>query len=202
MSISAVSASGAPALMLVKPVIAADSETGSDGVLVKLPPRLGPDPEDRAGRFGATRAAPTPTGADKRESAVVALDAQTTEQEIVGLLSSKVAQAALEVISGIRPVQQLARWLDTRSLSALTTRARLHSEACKAHKRRQSHDGAAENVHTLHHQPIVHSVHCSNVSPGVYESAVVMADKTRFRAVAMRFERERGLWKVTALTMG
>lgn len=202
MSISAAAAPGAPALILVKPVIASDSESSADGVLVKLPPRLGPDPDPLAGRRGGTGASTVPSGQGKVEVAAVALDVQIPEQEVVSLLASKVAQAALEVISGIRPVQQLARWLDTRSLNALTTRARLHSEACKAHLRRQSHDGATDNVYTLHHQPIVHSVHCSNVSPGVYESAIVMADKTRFRAVAMRFERERGLWKVTALTMG
>ncbi len=203
MSSAASTESAAPTLLVVKPVIATDTEPGVANVLVKLARRREQAVSAPPGR-GTVSQAGSPGMPRRRSPAagVVALDPLAAEHEVVGLLSSKVAQAVLEVLSGIRSVQQLARWLDTRCLSALTTRARLHAEACKAHARRQSHDGSPENVRTLHHQPIVRSVHCSNISPGVYENVVIMADKTRFRAVAMRFERERGLWKVTALNIG
>lgn len=197
MSTAATSAeTGAPTLLVVRPAITSDPDTSDGNVLVKLAPRR---PQAPAGTAPGRTARPVRR---KPRDPVVALDPQTPEQQVVGMLSSKVALAVLEVISGVRSVQQLARWLDAMCLSALTTRARLHAEACKARARRQSRDGGAENVHTLHHQPIVHSVHCSNISPGIYETSVVMADKTRFRAVAMRFELERGLWKVTALNIG
>lgn len=204
MSTAASTESGATTLLVVKPVITTDSETGPDAILVKLTPRADPVPGSPMAPLKGSRAGTGKAVRPRRSKStaeVVELDPRNAEQEVVGMLSAKVAQAVIEVISGIRSVQQLARWLDTMCLSALTTRARLHAEACKAQARRQSKDGGG-NVRALHHQPIVHSVHCSNVSPGTYETVVVMADKTRFRAVAMRFERERGLWKVTALNIG
>lgn len=202
MSTAAITASGATTLLVVKPVIATDSEPGTNGVLVKLAPRQEPAGGAPAAQGTSQRTRSAAPRRRKGTSAVAALEPQPAEQEMVEMLSSKVAQAVLEVISGIRSVQQLARWLNTMCLSALTTRARLHAEAYKAQTRRQSRDGGSENVRTLHHQPIVRSVHASFVSPGIYETVVVMADKTRFRAVAMRFEQERGLWRVTALTIG
>ncbi|MCU6480055.1 Rv3235 family protein [Arthrobacter sp. A2-55] len=153
---------------------------------------------------------------DPRADATV-LDPMKSERALVAEMTRKIALATLEVLSGARSVQQLARWLDTRCFSALTTRARLHASACAAQDRRLSHDGApgatagaasggacgtADNVRTLHRQPIVHSIHCSPVCPGVYETSVVIADSTRFRAIAMRFEESRGAWKVTALQIG
>ena len=135
-------------------------------------------------------------------SSVGALDPEAAERAVVGAMSYKVAQASVEVLSGVRSVQQLARWLDAGCLSALTTRARLHAEAYKTQSRRPSQAPGDTTVRTLRHQPIVHSVHCSAVSPGIFETSVVIADKTRFRAIAMRFELNRGLWKVTALQIG
>nr|WP_282099517.1 Rv3235 family protein [Arthrobacter sp. E3] len=135
-------------------------------------------------------------------NSVEPLDPEAAERAVVEAMSRKVAQAAVEVLSGVRSVQQLARWLDARCLSALTTRARLHAEAYRAQSRRQSQAPGSANVHTLRHQPIVHSVHCSAVAPGIFETSVVVADKTRFRAIAMRFELNQGLWKVTALQIG
>ena len=134
--------------------------------------------------------------------ALRSLQPEAGELAMVEVMSGKVAQAALEVISGVRSVQQLARWLNTLCMNSLTTRARLHAEAGKAASRRHSNEPGSGDVHTLHHQPMVHSIHCSAVSPGIFETAVVIADKTRFRAVAMRFEQHNGLWKVTALRIG
>ncbi|AIY01295.1 hypothetical protein ART_1696 [Arthrobacter sp. PAMC 25486] len=207
MSTAATSEGGLSTLLVIKPVTPPDIESAPEGNLVRLPQaaervqRLqGGTSPARQGKAGSGRRT---TGTVRRTAGkVAALDPGAVDQEIVELMSSRVAQAVLEVITGARSIQQLVRWLDTRCLSALTTRARLHAEAYKAASRRQSHDGDAENVSTLHHQPMVHSVHCSNVAPGIYETSVVMADATRFRAVAMRFEVNRGLWKVTALNIG
>lgn len=132
---------------------------------------------------------------------VHSLDPEQAERAVVSNMSCKVAQSALEILNGVRSVQQLARWLDARCLSALTTRARLHARACRAQARRSS-EGQIENVHLLHRQPRVHSVHCFAVTPGVFETAVIVADRTRFRAIAMRLELTKGMWKVTALRIG
>lgn len=131
-----------------------------------------------------------------------ALDPQSSEKDLLAEMSRRISQAALEVLSGSRSVQQLARWLDTRCLSALTTRARLHASACQNENRHPRPGGESGKVQILRHQPIVHSTHVCAVSPGIYETSVVIADKTRFRAVAMRFEETGGMWKVTALQIG
>lgn len=141
------------------------------------------------------------SGAFNALGTVHSLDPEQAERAVVSNMSCKVAQSALEILNGVRSVQQLARWLDARCLSALTTRARLHARACRAQARRSS-EGQIENVHLLHRQPRVHSVHCFAVTPGVFETAVIVADKTRFRAIAMRLELTKGMWKVTALRIG
>lgn len=130
------------------------------------------------------------------------LDPQSSEKDLLAEMSRRISQAALEVLSGSRSVQQLARWLDPMCLSALTTRARLHAAACLNENRHPSPGGENSKVQILRHQPIVHSTHVCAVSPGIYETSVVIADKTRFRAIAMRFEETGGAWKVTALQIG
>ncbi len=183
MNTAAVSEPG-PTLLVVTPVPPPDIPTPA-GSVISLPSK--------------TQQAPSPSGL-VGSATVEALDPAANERAVVCAMSCKVAQAALEVLSGVRSVQQLSRWLNTRCLSALTTRARLHAEAARVELRR--HSRTEENVHTLYHQPLVHSVHCSAVAPGVYESSVVVADKTKFRAIAIRFEQSQGLWKVTALHIG
>ncbi|NVM97503.1 Rv3235 family protein [Arthrobacter sp. SDTb3-6] len=165
---------------------------GMPGEVVKMTPRparaMGP------GGTGTPRVA--------SGSGTTVLDPGAPERALVAEMSRRIAQAALEVLSGVRSVQQLSRWLDARCFSALTTRARLHAAACQAENRRQSQPGGNGNVSLLHHQPLVHSTHCCAVAPGIYESSVVVADKSRFRAIAMRFEETHGTWKVTALQIG
>jgi len=186
------------------PATAGNSGADSVGTVVRMPQRL-----TAAAAPAGTTARPGTAG-----PAATVLDPMKSERALVAEMTRKIALATLEVLSGARSVQQLARWLDTRCFSALTTRARLHASACAAQDRRLSHDGApggtsggtagtpADNVRTLHRQPMVHSIHCSPVCPGIYETSVVIADSTRFRAIAMRFEESRGTWKVTALQIG
>ncbi len=191
MSTAAISKESRPELLVVTSVptpTEGHEDTGLTGAnVVKLPTR-----EERSKQRSSAGAS----------ASVRALSPEAAERAVVGAMSSKIAQAALEVLSGVRSVQQLSRWLDTMCMSALTTRARLHADACKAEARRHSHEPGGGNVRTLHHQPVVHSVHCSAVAPGIFESSVVIADKTRFRAIALRFELTQGLWKVTALQIG
>ncbi|MCZ2402782.1 hypothetical protein IV498_06170 [Paenarthrobacter sp. Z7-10] len=100
----------------------------------------------------------------------------------------------MEVLAGIRPVQQLARWLDPRSFDALQVRAALTRAAQAA--------TSQGNVRQLHRNPLVRSVHCCPVAPGVYESSLVVSEHSRARAVAMRLEKAGGVWKVTVLVIG
>lgn len=129
------------------------------------------------------------------------LDTDKKSKALVIEMTRTISIAALEVINGARSIQQLARWLDLRCFNALTTRARLHAEACSQQDRR----GAAsseENVVTLHRKPVIHSIKSFLVAPGIFESCVVIADGARFRAMALRLEEKRGVWKVTAMRIG
>jgi hypothetical protein len=118
------------------------------------------------------------------------------EAQLVGAMAGKIGLAAVEVLAGSRPVHQLARWLAPASYEALQLRASLTQEAQRA-----SGPGV-NNVRQLHRNPLVHSVHCSAVRAGVYEASLVITEKHRIRAVAMRLEQTRGAWKVTALEIG
>lgn len=173
---------------------ARDDASGGPGAVVKM--------TRRPARAPVQGGEAVPQQGTTAQGGATVLDPSAPERALVAEMSRRIAQAALEVLSGARSVQQLSRWLDTRCFSALTTRARLHAAACQAESRHLGPTGAAANVLLLHHQPIVHSTHCSAVGPGIYETSVVIADKSRFRAIAMRFEETRGTWKVTALQIG
>ncbi len=124
--------------------------------------------------------------------------AQAGEAALVRSMTAKIGQAAVEVLAGSRPAQQLARWLDARSFEALQIRA----ELTRSVQRTLDHSGVHSNVHELHRNPSVRSLRCCAVRPGVYESSLVIAERQRIRALAMRLEERNGVWKVTALEIG
>lgn len=105
----------------------------------------------------------------------------------------RIAQAAIEVLAGTRPAQQLSRSMDPACLASLQHRAAL----TRAHTAR-----AGSGRPRLHRNPQVRSVHACAVSETVYETAMVVSEELRSRAVAMRLELSNGAWKVTALQIG
>lgn len=102
-------------------------------------------------------------------------------------------QAAIEVLAGTRPAQQLARRLDERCLAALQHRAALT---------RRVASGNSPTAGRLHRNPSVRSVRACKVSEDVYEASAVVVDELRVRAVALRLERTQLLWRVTVLEIG
>ncbi|MSR98209.1 hypothetical protein FYJ28_05155 [Arthrobacter sp. BL-252-APC-1A] len=94
---------------------------------------------------------------------------------------------ALEVLAGTRPLQQLARWMDFEEFERLQLRTNLV----------RGREGAR-----LHRNVRILRVRVCPVAPGVYETAVAAAETDRVRAVALRLELRRGLWKVAALEIG
>lgn len=102
-------------------------------------------------------------------------------------ISRSVTMGALEVLAGVRPLQQLARWLDFEEFERLQLRTNL--------VRGRGQGRLHRNVRILR-------VRVCPVSEGVYEVAVAAAETDRVRAVALRLEQRRGLWKVTALEIG
>ncbi|MFJ5860540.1 Rv3235 family protein [Pseudarthrobacter sp. NPDC092439] len=103
-------------------------------------------------------------------------------------------QAAMEVLAGIRPVHQLARRLDPRCLATLQHRAALI--------RREATRTANPVLARLHRNSSVGSVRVCEVSEGIYEASAVVVDDVRARAVAVRLERSKQVWRVTELVIG
>jgi hypothetical protein len=103
-------------------------------------------------------------------------------------------QAAMEVLAGIRPVHQLARRLDPRCLSALQHRACL----IRREVARTNNPALAR----LHRNSTVRSVRVCEVAEGIFEASAVVVDDVRARAVALRLERGKQVWRVTELVIG
>lgn len=108
-------------------------------------------------------------------------------------ISRNTVQAAIEVLAGTRPAQQLSRRLDPRCLAALQHRAALT---------RRVASGNSPTAGRLHRNPSVRSVRACRVSDDVYEASAVVVEESRVRAVALRLERGTSAWRVTVLEIG
>ncbi len=187
--------SGAPRPVLVPLGPPAPSETAT---IIELRPTPTPGEHYPAGgpgrRSTVTRAGGLPAGrATPSTEPALAVDAS---QRISGIARS-VAQGALEVLTGSRPLQQMARWLDPENYERLQLRANL--VRCIAGSPGTDRGTSAP---CTRRQVVVRSARVCPVGPGVYEASVVAYDQKRVRAVALRIERRRGTWRVTALEIG
>jgi hypothetical protein len=113
--------------------------------------------------------------------------------EILAITRSTV-QGAMEVLAGIRPIHQLARRLDPRCLAVLQHRAALI--------RREQARSASPSLARLHKNSMVRCVRACEVAPGIYEASAVVVDDVRARAVAVRLERSKQVWRVTEFLVG
>ncbi|HEY8700397.1 MAG TPA: Rv3235 family protein [Arthrobacter sp.] len=116
------------------------------------------------------------------------------EDAEIRAIARSTVQAAMEVLAGIRPVHQLARRLDPRCLAVLQHRASLI--------RRELARSASPSLGRLHKNSIVRSVRACQVAPGIYEASAVVVDDVRARAVAIRLEQSKQVWRVTELVIG
>lgn len=94
----------------------------------------------------------------------------------------------LEVLAGVREVDQLARWLGEDAYRALVTRANLSARARSARGLTPS-------------RPVyrIVSTHSSSPADGVIEGVVITAGPARTRAIALRLEGWDGRWRATSL---
>ncbi|MET4093458.1 Rv3235 family protein [Arthrobacter sp. UYCu712] len=137
-------------------------------------------------------AAPALTAVPSPAAAGAHLTVVDEGREICTICRSTV-QAAVEVLAGTRPVQQLARRLDQRCLASLQHRAALT---------RRVASGNSPTAGRLHRNPSVRSVRACRISADIYEASAVVVDELRVRAVALRLERSKLVWRVTALEIG
>lgn len=136
--------------------------------------------------------AATPPAAADSALAAPALRVVDEGRDVCAIARSTV-QAAIEVLAGTRPAQQLARRLDQRCLTALQHRAALT---------RRVPSGASPTAGRLHRNPSVRSVRACRISEDVYEASAVVVEELRVRAVALRLERNNLIWRVTVLEIG
>ena len=115
-----------------------------------------------------------------------------TEREVQGIARS-IAQAAIEVLGGTRPAQQLSRALNQECYASLQHRALLT---------RSRSSGKGMPPLKLHRNPHVRSVRVCAISDAICEATLVVSEELRSRAVAMRLEREGKVWRVTAMEIG
>ncbi|WP_235835649.1 MULTISPECIES: Rv3235 family protein [Arthrobacter] len=130
---------------------------------------------------------------DVRPSSAPAVPKVLSLDREIRTLARSIAQAVVEVLAGTRPAQQLSRSLEPSCYASLQHRAALTRAYTARIKPGQSR---------LHRSPVVRSVRICAVKDGVYEASSVVAEELRSRAVAMRLERGKDAWKVTALEIG
>lgn len=116
------------------------------------------------------------------------------DPSVVRAIVHSTVQAAIEVLAGTRPLQQLARRLDHKCLTALQHRVALI--------RREAARTNSPAITRLHRNSAVRSIRICHVSDDIYEGSAVVVDELRVRAVAVRLERSRQVWRVTELVIG
>lgn len=99
-------------------------------------------------------------------------------------------RGALEVLAGIREVDQLARWLSEDAFRALATRANLSARARSAR-------GLAPARPTFQ----ILSIRVTQPVDGIVEAAIVVAGPGRTRAVAVRLEGLDGRWRASSFAV-
>lgn len=99
-------------------------------------------------------------------------------------------RGVLEVLAGVREVEQLARWLTEDAYRRLVIRSNL---AVRARSARGV--PAKRPVHALL------SVRQQSPADGIVESVVIVQGPARTRAVAIRLEGMDGRWRATSLAL-
>ncbi len=99
-------------------------------------------------------------------------------------------QGVLEVLAGVREVDQLARWLSEDAFRSLVTRANLSARA-----------RSARGVAPVRPVFELRSLRTSEPVDGVVEAVVIVAGPGRTRAVAIRLEGMDRRWRATSLAI-
>lgn len=183
-------ASGAPRPLTVRPVRPVDPESYF-APIIRLEPRVLARRDAEGPLNGSSRPAHSTVPASPEGP-----EEPSDELRQVTATARSVAQAAMEAISGTRPVQQLARWMEPDCYDKLVQRAALVKAL---QERRRS---ARDSEPRLHRSAAIRSSRVCQASENAYEASLVIVEAARVRAVALRLEFRRGLWKVAALEIG
>ncbi|QZN84722.1 Rv3235 family protein [Cellulomonas sp. C5510] len=113
-----------------------------------------------------------------------------------------VALAAVEVLSGTRPLAQLARWVTPEVYDTLARRAALTAPRSRVLDPVAAPGDLAGRTESPVRRPSVRRVRAVAVGQDALEASVVVAHAGRVRAVAVRLIRVAGRWRAAALVVG
>lgn len=104
--------------------------------------------------------------------------------------AAQIAQAIVEVMSGLRPAAQVVRWTTPQVYAVVARRG-----ALAARRRASGARGGSRRA-------LVRSVRVCEPADGVAECSVVVSEGPRVRAMAVRLSGLDGRWRVEALQIG
>lgn len=104
--------------------------------------------------------------------------------------AAQIAQAIVEVMSGLRPAAQVVRWTTPQVYAVIARRGALAGRRRAAGSR-----GATQRA-------VVRTVRACEPADGVAECSVVVSEGARVRAMAIRLSGLDGRWRVEALQIG
>ena len=105
--------------------------------------------------------------------------------------AARMAQALLEVMTGVRPAPQVVRWTTPEVYAVVARRGALVARRCAEGRAPRGRQRIA-----------VRRVRVCEPADGVAEAAVVVQHGPRVRAVALRLVGQDGKWRVSALQVG
>lgn len=105
-------------------------------------------------------------------------------------LLRRLTQGALEVLAGVRDVDQLARWFSEDAFRSLATRANLAARA-----------RSARGVPPTRPTFVIRSLRVTEPVDGIIEAVAVVTGPGRTRAVAVRLEGLDRRWRATSLAI-
>lgn len=111
-----------------------------------------------------------------------------TELPSAETFTLNIVRGVLEVLAGVREIDQLARWLSEDVYRTVVVRAGLAARA-----------RSARGMPAPRATHIIQSVHLSSPADHVVEATVTASTRLRTRAVALRLEGLDGRWRVTSL---
>lgn len=131
------------------------------------------------------------------------------ERRQICAISRIVCQVTSEVLLGLRPANQLNRWMDLDVQQKVQERAAVLADARRGpagHRTPASppeRAGADRGATVPRPQPLrFGTVRAHRAARGAWEVSVVFGDATRIRACAMRLEAHRRRWRVVAMELG
>ncbi|MGJ5723153.1 Rv3235 family protein [Brevibacterium sp. H602] len=106
----------------------------------------------------------------------------------IAATATSLAVACLEVLSGVRRSETIARWVQPELLAKIDHRCQLRAEVAP-------HRATAAGARTVRPG----TAHVCQISPEIAEVTVIVAAANRVRAVAVRLELLTTRWTLTAL---